>query len=259
MTATLPGAARDLLAALQAQPAMSEGSLKAWGRQRRPQIPFSRVEGIAMGLVDAGLATVEVKPDGLSVYRAATPAPRAEPAPVEVTTSLTTLHAWGQELFEWLRWLPEASTADLHAWGAAHVPPLTPDQVEEIANELVKAKKATVEVKPGGKRGTGLVVYRAAPVKLTAPPAPCVECAALTRDLIAARVRIEQLSAQITQATLSPNAKDALAVLSTTRGTSPGEIATRSRILRRAVPHALAELRAAGVAVETTPGLWRRR
>jgi hypothetical protein len=121
-------------------------------------------------------------------------------------------------------------------------------------------------------------------------PAPCAECTRLAEallswerlwgkdgsDLAAMEARVQEaneerdralraLAEQLQVTTpplslaLSPNAQDALAVLSTTRGTSPGEIATRSRILRRSVPHALAELRAAGVAIETTPGLWRRR
>jgi hypothetical protein len=202
-------------------------------------------------------------------------------------TDLTTLHAWGKELLAHLQGVPEASTADLCKWGLAHDPLLTPDQVGGLVDELVKAKKVTFEVKPGGRRRTGPVTYRAA-------PAPCAECARLAEallswerqwgrdgtDLAAMEERVRTAETRLAQVTaerdqlaaalvktappepppsLSPNATAALGVLSTSRGTSPHEIATRSRILRRSVPHALAELRAAGVAIETTPGLWRRR
>jgi hypothetical protein len=356
VTAALSPVARALLAWLQERPAAGEGSLKSWGQGRRPQLTLTQVEVRAAELVEANLVTREIKADGRAVYRAATLAPRAEPAPVEVTTDLTTLHAWGQELLAHLRTVPKASIADLAAWGLAHAPSLELHQVEGLVDELVKSKKVTFEASRSGNRR----VYRAVPAQVvTEPgwiprtdnagpfyaidrspePAPCARCDQLAeallswerlwgvdgtdlaamekrivdaereRDEAEARanavekerdilkedirfVRMNNLSANVelgqvarrlaavekerdeaiqvvsglAQVTtpepppsLSPNALGALAILSTTRGADVGEIATRSRILRRSVPHALAELRAAGVAVESTPGLWRRR
>jgi hypothetical protein len=352
VTAALSAPARALLADLQGVNAMGEGFLKSWGSKRRPQLPLSRVEALALELVDAGLATREVLSDGRSKYRARERSP--EPPPVEVVTepvSLTTLHAWGKELLAHLRSVPEAKTADLAAWGAAHVPPLELHQVEGLVDELIKSGKVASEVKRGGPR-RDRVRYRAVPVEVVtepgwiprvdaegsffgvarsepawhggsgrrkkappvAPEAPahgfcdacgavvvppqdlcedcaphaCAECARLAEALLswerlwgpegtdlaameerirtAERERDEARAAALAKTTtpvpppsLSPNAFAALAILSTSRGTSPHEIAARSRILRRSVPHALAELRAAGVAIETTPGLWRRK
>lgn len=76
--------ARALLAWLQERPAAGEGSLKSWGQTRRPSLTLTQVEVRAAELVDTGLVTREVRPDGRSVYRARERNP--EPPPVEVVT-----------------------------------------------------------------------------------------------------------------------------------------------------------------------------
>jgi hypothetical protein len=84
MTAALSPVARALLAWLQERPAAGEGSLKTWGQTRRPQLTLTQVEVRAAELVEANLATREVKADGRAIYRARERSP--EPPPVEVVT-----------------------------------------------------------------------------------------------------------------------------------------------------------------------------
>ena len=86
MTAALSPAARALLAWLQERPAAGENSLRAWGIKRHPQLTITQVEVRAAELIEANLVTRELRPDGRAIYRAATLAPRAEPAPVDVVT-----------------------------------------------------------------------------------------------------------------------------------------------------------------------------
>jgi hypothetical protein len=230
VTAALSAPARALLAWLQERPAAGEGSLKAWGQTRRPSLTLTQVEVRAGELVEADLVTREIKADGRAVYRARERSP--EPPPVEVITTLEPSPTPPPASVKRARKAPPAATPE---------PCATCDQ---LASALLSWEQQW------GPEGSDLMAMEERVQTAERERSEAMDLvAALTRDLADARA----------EATLSPNAKGALAILSTTRGTSPGEIATRSRILRRSVPHALAELRAAGVAVETTPGLWRRR
>jgi hypothetical protein len=233
VSAALSPVARALLADLQGQPAMGEGSLKAWGSKRRPQLTLTQVEARAAELVDAGLVTREVKADGRSIYRAATLAPRVEPAPVEVVTEPA--------------WIPRVD-AEGSFYGIARSEPAPCARCDQLAEALLSWEDLW------GVNGTDLAAMEA---RIEEAETRLAQVTA-ERDQLAARTPAEPTSPE-PPSSLSPNALGALAILSTTRGTSPHEIATRSRILRRSVPHALAELRAAGVAIESTPGLWRRR
>lgn len=317
MTAALSPVASALLAWLQERPAAGEGSLKAWGQGRRPSLTLTQVEVRAGELVDAGLATRELRPDGRAVYRARERAP--EPAPVEVVTEpeptpppasvkkvrkappvesrLEPLtdedrHQIAAQLLE-LRAerdrFAEALLSWERLWGRDGTDLAAMEERIQTAERerdeaRAEADRAAADLVAARAEGRALRRQDAASYAhagelqerltdaLKLYDSMCAELAEvlgadadIPGTFLVARAR-ERLAAQITQTptpepppTLSPNAKGALAVLSTTRGVSPGEIATRSRILRRAVPHALAELRAAGVAVETTPGLWRRR
>jgi len=241
---TLSPVARALLAWLQERPAAGEGSLKAWGQTRRPQLTLTQVETRAAELVDAGLVTREVKADGRSIYRAATLAPRAEPAPVEVVTEPSPTP-------------PPASTKKARKAPPAATPAPCA-RCDQLAEALLSWERLW------GVNGTDLAAMEARVQEAERERSEALEIvAALTREVADLRRYRDHLTREVTPpeppSSLSPNAQDALAILSTTRGTSPHEIAIRSRILRRSVPHALAELRAAGVAFESTPGLWRRR
>jgi len=241
VSAALSPVARALLAWLQERPAAGEGSLKSWGQTRRPQLTLTQVEVRAAELVDAGLVTREVKADGRSIYRAATLAPRAEPAPVEVVTEPSPTP-------------PPASEAKPKKAAKNPVPQKV--IVEEApcarCDQLAEALLSWEDL--WGVNGTDLAAMEA---RIEEAETRLAQVTA-ERDQLAARAPAEPTSPE-PPSSLSPNATAALEILSTTRGTSPHEIATRSRILRRSVPHALAELRAAGVAIESTPGLWRRR
>ncbi len=258
---TLSPPARALLAWLQERPAAGEGSLKAWGQARRPSLTLTQVEVRAAELVEAGLATREVKADGRSIYRAATLAPRAEPAPVEVVTEPG--------------WIPRVDAAGSF-FGVARSEPAPCAECARLAEALLSWERQW------GVNGTDLAAMEARirVAERERDEARAAERATKRQD-VASYVRAEEATTRLAQVTaerdqlaarapaeptppepptsLSPNAQGALAILSTTRGTSPHEIATRSHILRRSVPHALAELRAAGLAYESTPGLWRRR
>ncbi len=82
----LSPAARALLDWLQERPAAGEGSLKAWGQTRRPQLTLTQVEVRAAELVEANLVTREIRPNGMAIYRARERAP--EPPSVEVVTEV---------------------------------------------------------------------------------------------------------------------------------------------------------------------------
>jgi hypothetical protein len=233
MTAALSPVARALLAWLQERPAAGEGSLKTWGQTRRPQLTLTQVEVRAAELVDAGLVTREVKADGRAIYRAATLAPRVEPAPVEVVTEPG--------------WIPRVDAAGSF-FGVARSEPAPCAECNRLAEALLSWEDLW------GVNGTDLAAMEA---RIEEAETRLAQVTA-ERDQLAARAPAEPATPE-PPSSLSPNAQGALAILSTTRGTSPHEIATRSRILRRSVPHALAELRAAGLAYESTPGLWRRR
>jgi enoyl-CoA hydratase/carnithine racemase len=277
MTAALSPVARALLAWLQERPAAGEGSLKTWGQTRRPQLTLTQVEVRAAELVDAGLVTREVKADGRAIYRAATLAPRVEPAPVEVVTEPSPTPPPASEAkpkkaaknpvpqkvicggcgkLDVCNGDPSCpSCADYMLRSAretgAKLAAVVVDREEEIAR-LAEALLSWERL--WGVNGTNLTAMEA---RIEEAETRLAQVTA-ERDQLAARAPAEPTPPE-PPTSLSPNAQGALAILSTTRGTSPHEIATRSRILRRSVPHALAELRAAGLAYESTPGLWRRR
>lgn len=74
---------RSLLATLQGRPAMGDGSLRVWGSEQRPPVGPSTAETLALELVQEGLATREVRPDGRAIYRPTQRTP--EPPPVEAS------------------------------------------------------------------------------------------------------------------------------------------------------------------------------
>ena len=189
--------------------------------------------------------------------------------------SLTTLHAWGQELLAHLRSVPGAKTGDLFAWGLAHVPPLELHRVEGLVDELVKAGKVTSEASRGGNRR----IYRAAPAEVvTEPgwtpntgaagsffgvarsePAPCAECTRLAEallswerlwgvngtDLAAMEARVQEAETRAAQVTAE---RDQLAAaLAKAKAPTPAEPAGLS-------PSALVVLEA----LATTRGTSRR-
>jgi hypothetical protein len=248
MTAALKPVARDLLAWLQGRPAAGEGSLKSWGQGRRPSLTLTQVEVRAAELVDTGLVTREVRPDGRSVYRARERSP--EPPPVEVVTT------------------PEPSPTPLPASvkKVRKAPPVAPAATPPPCAECTRLAEALLSwERLWGRDGTGLAAMEER-IQIAERERDDAR-AAHARDLIAARARIEQLAAQVTQATSpSPPAPSAaygvqlaLDALSTSRGTSRREVATRAGISLHSAGKALAALAAEGLAYESTPGLWRRR
>lgn len=236
MTAALSPVARGLLAWLQERPAAGEGSLKSWGQGRRPSLTLTQVETRAAELVEANLVTRELRPDGRAVYRARERSP--EPPPVEVVTEPTP---------------PPASMKK------ARKAPAPCAECARLAESLLSWERLW------GVNGTDLAAMEAR--IQTAERERDEARAAHARDLIAARARIEQLAAQVTRAAPpSPPAPSAaygvqlaLDALSTSRGVSRREVATRAGISLHSAGKALAALAGEGLAYESTPGLWRRK
>jgi hypothetical protein len=207
---------------------MGEGSLKAWGSKRRPQLTLTQVETRADELVDAGLVTREMRPDGRAVYRARERSP--ESPPVEVVTEPG--------------WIPRVDATGSF-FGVARSEPTPCAQCDRMAEALLSWERLW------GVNGSDLAAMEAR-----------VQEANEERDR-ALRALAEQL-----QATTPPahpvastvyGAQLALDVLATTRGASRREVATRAGISLASAGKALAALATEGLAYESTPGLWRRR
>jgi len=258
---TLSPAARALLADLQGQPAMGEGSLKAWGSRRRPQLTLTQVETRAAELVEANLVTRELRPDGRSIYRARERTP--EPPPVEVVTTLE----------------PSPTPPPASVKRARKAPSVAPEAPAPCA-ECTRLAEALLSWEDlWGVNGTDLAAMEArieeAETRAAQAEARVGDISEGNRDLraqlIEAREKLmavmderDRLAGKVTTPAppvASPvyGAQLALDVLATTRGTSRREVATRAGISLASAGKALAALAAEGLAYESTPGLWRRR
>ncbi len=165
MTAALGAPARALLADLQGVNAMGEGSLKSWGSKRRPQLPLSRVEALALELVDAGLATREVLSDGRSKYRARERSP--EPPPVEVVTEP------GYD------WIPNSTGAAGPFYGVDRSPE---PKKKAKKSPVVYVNRCAVCGRDDGAPGRCAFCHELGYEEPEAP-APCAECARTATDL----------------------------------------------------------------------------
>jgi hypothetical protein len=301
MTAALKPVARDLLAWLQGRPAAGEGSLKSWGQGRRPSLTLTQVEVRAAELVDTGLVTREVRPDGRSVYRARERSP--EPPPVEVVTepSPTPLPASVKKVrkappvapaatpppcAECTR-LAEALLSRERLWGRdgtdlAAMEARIQEANEERDEARAEADKAAADL--AAARAAGLALRRQDAASyahagelqerltdaLRLYESMCAELAELLGEstdipgtFLVARVRDRLAGKATSPSPPAPSAaygvQLALDALSTSRGTSRREVATRAGISLHSAGKALAALAAEGLAYESTPGLWRRR
>jgi hypothetical protein len=250
---------------------MGEGSLKAWGSRRRPSLTLTQVETRAAELIEANLATREIRPDGRAIYRARERSPK--PAPVEVVTTL-----------ELSPTPPPASVKRARKAPAPEAPPPSitkprgagpeagkcawcrerrhdvwerADLEEKLATTLAEVDRLASALlsweQQWGPTGSERVTLASALVR-TEGRLAAVE---LERDQLAAALQ-KVRAPEPRPADLSPAQTAVLGVLSPDRGTTRGEITRRSGQHYNTVGTALQALLARGLVYQSSPLMWRR-
>ena len=154
---------RSLLATLQGRPAMGDGSLRGWGSEQRPPVGPSTADTLALELVQEGLATREVRPDGRAIYRPTQRTP--EPPPVEASPT------------------PPPASVARRVQRPEHVRPAPAPSPAPVEEEPV------------------LIAGDAAPTPEPVRGRLCAECERLRTRLAEAEVRVAELAAEATHAT----------------------------------------------------------